>query len=46
MCLVVLGRGSEAAQAFEALLARSPNHLSAPAARKQLERLRGGAGKR
>jgi hypothetical protein len=46
MCLVALGRGSEAAQAFEALLARSPNHLSAPAARKQLERLRGGAGTR
>jgi hypothetical protein len=46
MCLVALGRGSEAVQAFEALLARSPNHLSAPAAQKQLERLRGGIGKR
>jgi hypothetical protein len=46
MCLVALGRGNEAAEAFEALLARSPNHVSAPAARKQLERLRGGAGKR
>ena len=45
MCLVALGRGSEAAEAFEALLARSPHHLSAPAAQKQLERLRGGAGK-
>jgi hypothetical protein len=46
MCLVALGRGNEAAEAFEALLARSPNHVSAPAAQKQLERLRGGAGKR
>ena len=44
-CLVALDRGSEAAVAFEALLARSPNHLSAPAAKQQLERLRQG-GKR
>ena len=46
LCLVALGRGSEATLAFEALLTRSPNHLSAPAARQQLERLRGGAGER
>jgi hypothetical protein len=45
LCLVALSRGSAAAEAFEALLARSPNHLSAPAARQQLERLRQG-GKR
>jgi len=44
--LVALGRSGEAAQAFESLLARSPGHLSASAARQQLERLRGGAGKR
>jgi Tetratricopeptide repeat len=42
LCLVALSRGSDAAEAFEALLARSPNHLSAPAARQQLERLRQG----
>jgi len=42
LCLVALGRDREreAVEAFEALLARSPNHLSAPAARQQLERLR------
>jgi hypothetical protein len=45
LCLVALGRGGEAAEVFQALLARSPNHLSAPAARQQLERLRQG-GKR
>jgi tetratricopeptide (TPR) repeat protein len=41
LCLVALGRGREAEATFETLLARSPNHLSAPMARKQLERLRG-----
>jgi hypothetical protein len=46
LCLVELGRTSEAASAFEDLLARSPNHLSAPSARQQLARLRDGAGKR
>jgi len=46
MCLVALGRGSEAVAAFKALLARSPHHLSAPAARQQLERLRGEAEER
>ena len=46
LCLVALGRESEATAAFETLLARSPNHLSAPAARQQLERLRGGTGER
>jgi hypothetical protein len=45
-CLVALGRGEEAVEAFKALLARSPSHLSAPAAREQLERLRGQAGDR
>jgi hypothetical protein len=44
LCLAKLGRRGEAAEAFEALLARSPNHLSAPAARQQLEHLHGGAG--
>jgi len=44
LCLVALGRNSEAEATFAALLARSPNHLSAPAARQQLERLRGKAG--
>ena len=46
LCLVELGRTREAAMAFEDLLARSPNHLSAPAARQQLARLHGGVGKR
>jgi hypothetical protein len=41
LCLVELGRADEAASAFETLLSRSPNHLSAPAARRQLARLRG-----
>jgi hypothetical protein len=44
LCLVALGRDLEAESTFAALLARSPNHLSAPVARKQLERLRGKAG--
>ncbi len=42
LSLVALGRGAEAATMFEALLARSPNHVSAKAARQQLARLRGG----
>ena len=46
LCLVKLGRDSEAMVAFETLLARSPNHLSAPAARQHLERLRGGVEKK
>jgi hypothetical protein len=46
LCLVALGRGAEAAAMFEALLARSPSHVSAPTARQQLARLRGDQGKR
>jgi tetratricopeptide (TPR) repeat protein len=46
LCLAALYRGAEATAMFEALLARSPNHVSAPTARQQLERLRGGPGKR
>jgi hypothetical protein len=46
LCLVALGRSHEAESTFAALLARSPNHLSAPAARQQLERLRGKARER
>jgi len=46
LSLVALGRGSEAAEAFEVLLTRSPTHLSAPTARQQLDRLRGGTGER
>jgi hypothetical protein len=46
LCLVELGRASEATSAFETLLARSPNHLSAAVARQQLARLRDGAGER
>jgi hypothetical protein len=41
LCLVALGRTREADAAFAALLARSPDHVSAPAAREQRERLRG-----
>jgi len=41
LCLVALGKTEEADAAFAALLARSPNHVSAPAAREQRERLRG-----
>ena len=40
LCLVALGRDGEATAAFETLLARSPNHLSAPEAKQQLKRLR------
>jgi tetratricopeptide (TPR) repeat protein len=40
LCLVALGRDGEAATMFEALLVRSPNHVSAKAARQQLARLR------
>jgi hypothetical protein len=40
MCLVALGRAEAADAAFAALLARSPNHVSAPAAREQRARLR------
>jgi len=46
LALVAVGRTDEAADAFEALLALSPNHVSAPVARKQLEWLRPGAAKR
>jgi tetratricopeptide (TPR) repeat protein len=46
LCLVALDRRSEAAEAFEVLLRRSPSHLSAPAARQQLDRLRGGTEER
>lgn len=41
LCLVALGRAVEADKAFAALLARSPGHVSAPAAREQRARLRG-----
>jgi hypothetical protein len=41
LCLVALGRAEEAEAAFAVLLARSPNHVSAPAAREQRQRLRG-----
>jgi tetratricopeptide (TPR) repeat protein len=40
MCLEALGRIDEAAAAFDVLLARSPRHVSAPAARRERERLR------
>ena len=40
LALQALGRRAEAAAAFVELLARSPNHLSAPAAREHLRRLR------
>ena len=46
LALVAVGRADEAAAAFEALLTLAPNHVSALAARKQLERLRTGAAKR
>jgi tetratricopeptide (TPR) repeat protein len=46
LALVAVGRTDEAADAFEALLTLSPNHVSAPVARKQLERLRPAAAKR
>ena len=39
VALEVLGRQTEAAAAFRELLARSPRHLSAPAAREHLHRL-------
>lgn len=40
LALETLGRRAEAAAAFTQLLARSPHHLSAPAAREHLRRLR------
>jgi hypothetical protein len=40
LALEALGRRAEAAAAFMELLARSPGHLSAPAAREHLRRLR------
>ena len=40
LALESLGRRAEAAAAFTELLARSPGHLSAPAAREHLRRLR------
>jgi hypothetical protein len=40
LALVALGRPADADAAFVALLARSPGHVSAPAAREQRERLR------
>ncbi len=40
LCLVAQGRLVEAAAAFDALLTRSPHHVSAPAARRERERLR------
>lgn len=46
LCLVALGRLQEADDAFSALLARSPDHVSAPAARAQRERLRVSLGTR
>jgi hypothetical protein len=46
LCLVALGRAREADDAFSSLLARSPNHVSASAARDQRERLRTALGKR
>jgi tetratricopeptide (TPR) repeat protein len=39
LALEALGRRAEAAAAFRQLLARSPNHLSAPVAREHLRRL-------
>ena len=39
LALETLGRRAEAAAAFRQLLARSPNHLSAPVAREHLRRL-------
>jgi hypothetical protein len=39
LALEALGRRAEAAAAFRELLARSPGHLSAPAAREHLRRL-------
>jgi tetratricopeptide (TPR) repeat protein len=46
MCLAALGRAEEADAAFAALLARSPNHVSAASAREQRARLRLVPGKR
>ena len=40
MCLAALARNDEAVAAFDVLLARSPRHVSAPAARRERERLR------
>ncbi|MBN2575046.1 MAG: tetratricopeptide repeat protein [Deltaproteobacteria bacterium] len=40
LCLAAQERNAEALVALEALLRRSPNHLSAPAARRERERLR------
>jgi len=46
MCLEALGRNDEAIAAFDVLLARSPNHVSAAAARRQRDKLRGPSGGR
>jgi hypothetical protein len=40
LALAAQGRSHEAAAMFEALLARAPTHVSAPAARQELDRLR------
>jgi len=45
LCLVAQGRLQEADVSFAALLSRSPDHVSAPVAREQRERLRGVLGK-
>jgi tetratricopeptide (TPR) repeat protein len=45
MCLVALGRPDEADAAFALLLARSPNHVAAKAAREQRDRLRAALGR-
>ena len=46
LCLVAQGRPVEAEVAFDTLLARSPHHVSAPAARRERERLRAREGGR
>ena len=46
LALAAQGRNREALASFEALLARSPHHVSAPAARRERERLRGALGER
>lgn len=46
LSLLALGQPGPAAIAFQTLLARSPNHISAPAARQHLRRLGASVGKR
>jgi cytochrome c-type biogenesis protein CcmH/NrfG len=41
MALAAEGRHGEAVAAFDALLARSPNHVASVAARRERARLRG-----